>query len=85
MSMIMDENIWGDALFAKIALERMGDVPEDFRIYGAGWLGEFPNMHGMEVKGAEFKRLKRDPSRGNKVSGTTRTVYISKKDLQDAK
>lgn len=85
MSMDMDNDVWGDALFSKIALQKMGEVPENFRIYQAGWLGDFPNCHGMEVKGAEFKRLKRTPSRGTKITGTTRTVYISKQELKEPK
>lgn len=83
MSMEMDDDVWGDALFAKLAMQKMGNVPENFRVYEAGWLGDWPNVHGMEVKGAEFKRLKRYPSRGKKIPGTTRTVYISKAELEN--
>ena len=83
MSMNMDNDVWGDASFAKIALQRMGDVPENFRIYAAGWLGEFPNCHGMQVTGAEFARMKRKTTHGTKIKGTERTVYVSKKDMRE--
>lgn len=83
MSMDMNFCCFAEHPFGKIALKRFGDVPENFRLYEAGWLGKYPNFHGMEVKGAEFERLKREPSRGKKIKGTERTVYISKKDLQE--
>ena len=83
MSMDMENCFFSELPFGKIALQRFGEVPENFRLYEAGCLGNHPNYHGMEVKGAEFERMKRDKTRGKIIRDTTRTVYISKKDLQD--
>lgn len=82
MSLNMDDMSWHQTAFGIAALKKMGDIPENFRIYFAGWKGEYPNYHGMEVTGAEFKRMKRKTTHGVKIKGTERTVYISKAEIQ---
>lgn len=78
----MDDMFWHQTEFGIAALKKMGDIPENFRIYSAGWRGEYPNYHGMQVTGAEFKRMKRKTTHGVKIKGTERTVYISKAEIQ---
>lgn len=81
MSMNMDDRIWDDMAFGKAALKKMGDVPENFRLFSAGWVGEYPNCHGMQVTGAEFQRMKRKTTHGKKIKGTERSVYVSKAEM----
>jgi len=47
MSMNMDDRSWDSISFGKAALKKIGEVPENFRLYAASWVGEFPNCHGM--------------------------------------
>lgn len=84
----MQDRIMDETAFGRAALEKLGSVPENFRIYKAGWLGGQPeNWHGMQVEGAEFRAPEAGPNRGKltiKVPGTQRTTYVSKAEI-DAK
>lgn len=82
MSMNMDERIFEDSPFGRAALKKLGPVPDSFRLYSAGWVGDFPNAHGMQVTGAEFERMKRKTTHGKKVRDTDRSVYVSKAEIQ---
>lgn len=84
MSMNMDDRTWDESGFGKAALQKMGEVPDNFRLYSAGWVGEYPNCHGMQVTGAEFERMKRKTTHGNKIKGTERSVYVSKNEIKEA-
>lgn len=83
MSLNMDDRTWEEHGFGKAALKKLGEVPENFRLYAAAWLGEFPNCHGMQVTGAEFQRMKRKTTHGKKIKGTERSVYVSKAEIQE--
>lgn len=85
MSLNMDDMYWHEVSFGKAALKKMGTVPDTFRLYRSEWLGDFPNTHGMQVTGAEFKRMKRKTSHGTKIKGTERSVYISKSEIEAEK
>lgn len=77
MSMNLDDHLFETMPFGKAALKKLGDVPENFRLYYAGWIGDFPNAHGMQITGAEFERMKRKTTHGKKIKGTDRSVYVS--------
>lgn len=83
MSLDMDDRYWDTTGFGKAALKKLGEVPENFRLYYAGWVGEFPNCHGMQVTGAEFQRMKRKTTHGTKIKGTERSVYVSKAEIKE--
>ena len=85
MSLNMDDMLWHDFEFGKAALKKLGEVPENFRLFRAGWVGEFPNCHGMQVTGAEFQRMKRKTTLGKKIKGTERSVYVSKAEIEAEK
>lgn len=81
MSMDIDSLLFEQSPFGKAALKKLGQVPENFRLYCAGWVGKFPNAHGMQVTGAEFERMKRKTTHGKKIPGTDRSVYVSKQEI----
>lgn len=85
MSMNMDDMYWHEMGFGKAALKKLGNVPENFRLFKSEWLGEFPNTHGMQVTGAEFERMKRKTTHGKKIKGTERSVYVSKAEIEAEK
>ena len=74
-----------DTHFGKAALSKLSKVPENFRIYEAGWLGSNPSEFTiMEVKGAEFREAKSGPNKGKlkiKLPNTDRIVYITKDEI----
>lgn len=72
--------------FGKAALYKLGKVPENFRLYKAGWLGKRPEEFTvMEVKGAEFRQAKKGKNAGQMtvmVPGTQRTVFVTKDEMK---
>lgn len=80
MSYDMDEDIFGDTDYGKLALKRIADPSPDFRLYFAGWLGSGLQRDVLEVRGAVFRRAQRGVNAGKLcvlVKGTTRTTYIT--------
>lgn len=83
--MDMERDFFAEQPFGKAALKKMAPVPENFRLYAAGWLGEKPeDFNVMEVTGAEFRTAKRGPNKGKlaiPVPGTKRTVYVTRDEM----
>lgn len=81
----MDQDLFGDANFAKLAMKQFAPVDENFRIFEAGWLGDKPPFKVMEVKGATFRRATRGPRKGVlcvMVKGTVRTAYVTAAEME---
>lgn len=72
--------------YGKAALEKIGEVPENFFIYSAGWLENNPkDFDTMEVTGAVFREAKSGKNKGKVcilVKGTEKTVFIQAKDME---
>lgn len=70
----------------KAALKKLNPVPENFRLFEAGWLGKSPqDFSVMEVKGAVFRHAKSGPNKGKLVvivPGTTRSVFVTKDEIR---
>jgi hypothetical protein len=49
----MTKDVFADQSYGKAALKRMGDVPENFRLFEAGWMEKKPPFRLMEVRGAD--------------------------------
>lgn len=81
----MDQDLFAEQRYGKIALQKMAPVPENFRLYSAGWLGEKPkDWSVMEVTGAQFRVAKSGPNKGKLsivVPGTKRTVYVTSTEM----
>ena len=84
----MSERIIEKQPFGKIALQKLGDVPENFRLYYAAWVGDNPQASGtMRVTGAEFRVAKSGPEKGVlsvMVPNTMRTVYVTAEEMRQA-
>lgn len=67
---------------------KLGKLPENFRIYCAGWLGDISsNACVMKLEGAEFRTAKSGPRKGQlviEVPGTKREAYLSSDEVKQA-
>lgn len=82
--MDMEHDIFAEQPYGAEAIKKMGPVPENFRLYLAGWIdkGRF-----MEVVGAEFQRAKSGKNKGKLsvlVKGTNRRVVLSAEEVKQA-
>ena len=84
----MERDIFAETPYGKAALKKMGPVPENFRLFEAGWMEERPeDWETMMVRGAQFRKAKSGPRKGKlamRVKGTERTVYVTREQIQEA-
>ncbi|WP_027390555.1 hypothetical protein [Chrysiogenes arsenatis] len=82
----MSARIFEEQPFGKIALQKIGNVPDNFRLYHAAWMGDDPIASDvMRVTGAEFRMAKRGPEKGLLsviVPNTKRTVYVTAAEMR---
>lgn len=85
--MDMEKDIFAECTYGKIALKKMGPVPENFRLFCAGWLGDKPSEWDvMKVTGAEFRVAKAGPNKGKlciRVKGTDRNAFVSRDEMKN--
>lgn len=82
--MNMNEDVFADMTFGKLALQKLAPVDPNFRLYKAGWLGDPPARDVMEVTGAVFREALRGPNKGQLsivVPDTSRTVYVTAQEM----
>ena len=80
----MAEDVFAQHGFGKAALAKMGNQPENFRLYAAGWLGDRIGTV-MAVTGAQFRHAKSGPNKGKLsvlIRGTKKTVYVSADEMR---
>lgn len=86
----MTNDVFAACSYGQVALKKLSPVPENFRLFSAGWLGEKPeDWKTMKVTGAEFREAKSGPSKGKlaiMVKGTQRSAYVTNEEMaaQDA-
>lgn len=83
MSFDMRDDIFARSPFGQAALKKMGKMPDDFRLYFAGWLGDSATM---EVRGATFREAKKGPNKGKmciKLPNSDRTVYVTRAEMAE--
>lgn len=84
--MDMTIDIFRQHSFGKAAIQKIGPVSENFRLYQAGWLGEKPqDFDVMKVIGAEFRVAKSGKNKGKlciMVPNTKRTAYVTKAEMR---
>ncbi|WP_305910440.1 hypothetical protein Q9L42_021260 (plasmid) [Methylomarinum sp. Ch1-1] len=82
----MIDSVFEEQPFGKIALQKLSEVPDNFRLYHAAWLGDdLRYSDTMRVTGAEFRMAKREPEKGllsKMVPNTKRTVYVSAEEMR---
>ena len=80
-----DEDLFASTSFGKAALKKLGAVPENFRLYSAGWLGKKPeDRKEMRVKGRVF-RASKDGKLDIPVPRTIRSVIVTRDEMRAAK
>jgi len=83
--MDMQSDLFGQQPYGRAALKKIGTVPENFRLYCAGWIGTpLEKADTMKVEGAEFRVAKKGINVGKlsiMVPGTKRTVYVSRAEI----
>lgn len=83
-----DSGCFADTQYGQLALEKLAPVPENFRLFEAGWLGKRPeDWRVMCVKGAEFRVAKTGPRKGTlsiMVKGTERSVCLTREEIAAA-
>lgn len=81
----MTKKIFEGLPFGKAALKKMGDVPENFRLYFAEMKGKYPDYHGMQIEGAEFRQAKTGKNKGKLsilIKGTKRSTYVTAAEIR---
>lgn len=79
-----DEDLFESTSFGKAALKKLGTVPENFRLYSAGWLGKKPeDWKEMRVQGRVF-RASRDGRLDIPVPRTIRSVIVTRDEMRSA-
>ena len=78
----MTHDVFADTIYGIIALEKLGTVPEHFRLYEAAWLGDGKKV--MRVTGAEFRIAKAGKNKGKlsvMVPNTERSTYVTAEEM----
>ena len=82
----MTERVFENQPFGNIAMQKIGDVDCNFRLFSASWLGNDPRKSLlMKITGATFRRAKSGSNKGVlsiKVPDTTKTVYVTKAEIE---
>lgn len=82
--MSQDEDIFASTSFGKAALKKLGAVPENFRLYSAGWLGKKPeDWKEMRVNGRVF-RASKSGKMDIPVPGTIQSVIVTLDEMRAA-
>lgn len=79
--MDMQEDVFAQEAFGRAALKKLGRVPENFRLFAAGWTDD---RTVMKVTGGEFRIAKSGPNAGKLtvlIPRTTRTVHVTPKEI----
>lgn len=82
----MDEDIFAQMSYGKVALRKMGEVDPNFRLYCCGWVGDCDTTDTMKVEGAVFRPAMSGPRKGKlviEVPGTKRTAYVTTAEMRE--
>lgn len=82
---MLNDDLFAETSFGKVALRKLAPVSENFRLYAAGWLGSKPEEFSiMKVTGAEF-RIARSGKNAGKfsilVKGTIRNAFVTAEEM----
>jgi len=87
MAADMTTDIFATYTYGKIALNKIaklpGGIPENFRLYEAGWLGDSRQV--MRVTGAQFRKAKSGPFKGRlsvMVPKTKQAAYVTAEEIE---
>jgi hypothetical protein len=81
------QDIFDSMPWSTVALAKIKPTDPNFRLYSAGWVGDYATTDTMEVTGAVFREAKSGPRKGQLcilVPGTKRTAYITEAEMKAA-
>jgi len=84
--MDMQIDVFAQHTFGKIALQKLSPVPDDFRLFCAGWVGDHKKNDTMEITGAVFRVAKSGKNKGKlsiMLPDTKKTVYVTSKEIRE--
>lgn len=82
----MKTDIFADLTYGKIALKKIAPTDANFRLYKAGWLGDYRQREIMEVTGAVFREALRGPNKGQlsiMVPNSQRSVHVTAREMDE--
>ncbi len=81
----MSLDILATTSYGVVALRKLAPVPENFRLYYAGWVEEHPDdWRTMKVKGAVYRAAKSGPNKGVlsiKIKGSQRSACVTREEI----
>ncbi|MDD5056505.1 MAG: hypothetical protein PHQ60_01930 [Sideroxydans sp.] len=84
--MSMEKDVFAETDYGKVALKKLSPVPENFRLYAAGWLGAQPkDWTVMKVTGAEFRAALSGKNKGKLsilIPGTVRHALVTAEEMK---
>ena len=72
-----------DSIVGQIALQRFGDVPQNFKLYKIEWDGVYPSYKGVTITGAVIEKCCKNNSITHINSDTIRSTFISRHELKE--
>ena len=83
----MTHKVFETFQYGMIALKHFGDVPENFRIYDAGFEPQPPKLwNGIRVTGAQFEVESEGLNKGKLckiIPGTIRKCTVTRKEIEE--
>ena len=82
--MNMEIDIFAEQNFGKAALQKMGTISKNFRLYKAEWLEDDTDREVMKVTGAVFRVAKSGINKDKLsilVKGTEKVVFITTEEM----
>lgn len=83
-----EDDAFGGTAIERAMINKIGKVPDNFRVYSAGWIGRTPaDWKTMSITGALFEPITRGPRKGrmlNPIAGTKQTVSVTREELKAA-
>jgi len=77
------DDIFKDLPFGKVAINKMGNVPDNFKLFNAELIEDCPG--NIKVTGAEFREAKTGPRKGQlviEIHNTRKSVIVTKEETE---
>lgn len=82
------DDAFGGSAIERAMINKIGKMPDNFRVFCAGWIGKTPaDWKTMSITGGLFEPISRGKNKGRmlkQVSGTKRTVVVTREEIQAA-
>lgn len=82
----MTTDLFADHPMGKAAIKKIKPDDPNFRLFMAGWVGDYKTTDTMEFKGAVFREAKKGKNKGKLcviVPGTEKHVFVTCADAKE--